>query len=156
MTDRLEQEADSVDHADRLNEAHRGSLSEWLGIRFLEATRERVRAELVLQPHHHTGGERVHGGTLMALADSLGAAATWLNLPPDAGTTTLESKTNFLRPGQGDRLYAEAIPLHRGRRTMVWQTDITDAEGRLVARVTQTQMVLPGEGEISGPGNPLF
>ncbi len=79
----------------------------------------------------------------MALADTLGACATVLNLPEGASTTTVESKTNFLAPAPaGTRLIGECVPLHRGRRTMVWQTRITSADGRLIAVVTQTQLVL--------------
>jgi uncharacterized protein (TIGR00369 family) len=79
----------------------------------------------------------------MALADSLGGIATFLNLPEGAGTTTIESKTNFLGPAPaGTTVIAECTPIHRGRRTMVWQTRISTREGRLVALVTQTQLVL--------------
>ena len=79
----------------------------------------------------------------MAFADTLGAAATVANLPPNAGTTTLESKTNFLRSAKkGTVVTGESTPLHRGRSTMVWQTRITNEEDKLMAIVTQTQMVL--------------
>ena len=80
----------------------------------------------------------------MAFADTVGAAATVLNLPPGATTTTLESKTNFLAAGRGGTVRAEATRLHRGRRTMVWQTRVTDAGGRLLSLTIQTQMVLAG------------
>lgn len=81
----------------------------------------------------------------MALADTLGACATVLNLPEGAGTTTIESKTNFIAPAPaGTKVMAECTPLHRGKRTMVWQTRVTSEEGRLLAVVTQTQMVLQG------------
>ena len=79
----------------------------------------------------------------MAFADTLGATGTILSLPEGAGTTTIESKTNFIAAAPlGTRVTGEATPVHRGRRTMVWQTRITTAEGRLVALVTQTQLVL--------------
>jgi uncharacterized protein (TIGR00369 family) len=79
----------------------------------------------------------------MAFADTLGAAATILNLAPDSGTTTIESKTNFVAPAPvGTTVFGETTPIHRGRRTMVWQTRVTTEAGRLVAMVTQTQMVL--------------
>jgi 1,4-dihydroxy-2-naphthoyl-CoA hydrolase len=85
----------------------------------------------------------LHGGAVMAFADTLGAAATVLNLPEGKGTTTIESKTNFVGPAPvGVTVIGETTPIHRGRRTMVWQTRITTAEGKLVAVVTQTQMVL--------------
>jgi uncharacterized protein (TIGR00369 family) len=81
----------------------------------------------------------------MALADTIGAAATVLNLPPGAaGTTTIESKTNFMAAGRSGVVRAEATPLHRGKRTMVWQTRVTDESGRLLSVTTQTQMVLDG------------
>jgi uncharacterized protein (TIGR00369 family) len=80
----------------------------------------------------------------MALADSVGAAATVINLPEDAkGTTTLESKTNFIGGAkEGTTVIAIAAPVHRGRRTQVWQTRVESEDGKLVAIVTQTQMVL--------------
>jgi uncharacterized protein (TIGR00369 family) len=87
----------------------------------------------------------------MAFADTLGAAATVLNLPAGAGTTTIESKTNFLAPAPvGGKVIGETTPVHRGRRTMVWQTRITTAEGRAVALVTQTQMVLEPQPKPTG------
>jgi uncharacterized protein (TIGR00369 family) len=89
------------------------------------------------------GAGILHGGMLMAFADVLGASATTLNLPAGAGTTTVESKTNFLAPAPaGTQVLGECLPLHRGRRTMVWQTRVTAADGRLIAVVTQTQLVL--------------
>jgi uncharacterized protein (TIGR00369 family) len=118
--------------------------SSLMDVRFVEATRDRVVASLVVREDLCTAGHIVHGGALMAFADTLGAAATALNLPAGAGTTTLESKTNFLSPGAvGTTLTATTTPIHRGRRTQVWQTRIETAEGKLVALVSQTQMVLP-------------
>ncbi len=84
----------------------------------------------------------LHGGTLMAFADTIGAVATVLNLPAGAGTTTLESKTNFFAAGRSGTVRAECTPLHRGKRTQVWQTRVTDEAGRLLSLTTQTQMVL--------------
>ena len=127
-----------------LTERFRGTLAELLGIRFVEAGLDRVVAELPVRDALTTVAGAVHGGTLMALADTVGAAATVLNLPPGATTTTLESKTNFLAAGRGGTLRAEATWLHRGRRTMVWQTRVTDASGRLLSLTIQTQMVLAG------------
>jgi uncharacterized protein (TIGR00369 family) len=122
--------------------AVRGTLGELLGIRFVEAGADRVVAELDYRAALTTVGGSLHGGALMALADTVGAAATMLNLPEDAATTTLESKTNFFAAGRGGVIRAEATPLHRGRRTHVWQTRVTDAEGRLLSLTIQTQMVL--------------
>jgi uncharacterized protein (TIGR00369 family) len=119
-----------------------GGLPGLLGIRFLEATPDRVVAELDVRPEIMTGHTVVHGGTLMALADTVGAVATVVNLPPGAWTTTLESKTNFMAAGRGGTLHAEATPLHKGRRTQVWQTRVTDDSGRLISLTTQTQMVI--------------
>jgi uncharacterized protein (TIGR00369 family) len=120
----------------------KGLLPELLGMRFVEASRDRLVAELTVRPDLTTVGGRLHGGTIMALADTVGATATFVNLPPGAGTTTLESKTNFFAGVSEGVVRAEATPLHRGRTTMVWQTRVTDASGRLLAQVTQTQMVL--------------
>lgn len=114
-----------------------------LGIRFTGATPERVTAELTVREDLCTRPAVLHGGAIMAFADTLGAAATILNLPAEAGTTTIESKTNFVAPApMGSKVVGETTAIHRGRRTMVWQTRITTEAGRLVALVTQTQMVL--------------
>jgi uncharacterized protein (TIGR00369 family) len=126
----------------KLEEAHRGTMSELLGIRFVETTPDRVVAELTVRDELRTIGGRLHGGSLMALADTVGATATFLNLPPGAATATLESKTNFFAAGQEGVVRAESTPLHRGRTTMVWQTRVTDASGRLLSLTIQTQMIL--------------
>ena len=128
--------------ADLINEQFKGTLAETLGMRVVEASRERVVAELVVREALTTVGGNLHGGTLMALADTIGAAATMLNLPPGAGTTTMESKTNFFAGARAGTIRAESTPLHRGRRTMVWQTRVTDETGRLLSLTIQTQMVL--------------
>ena len=115
----------------------------WLGLQFLTATQERVTAEMMVRDELCNGSSVLHGGALMAFADTLGACATTLNLSEGVGTTTLESKTNFLAPAlAGTKVIGECLPLHRGRRTMVWQTRVTSESGRLIAMVTQTQMVL--------------
>jgi 1,4-dihydroxy-2-naphthoyl-CoA hydrolase len=115
-----------------------------LGVEIVSATPERVVAEMAVREDLCTKPAVLHGGAVMALADTLGAIGTFLNLPKDAGTTTIESKTNFVGAAPlGARVVGEATPVHRGRRTMVWQTRITTKEGRLVALVTQTQLVLP-------------
>jgi len=114
-----------------------------LGIRYLSASKERVTAELLVRDELCTRPAVMHGGAVMAFADTLGAAATILNLPPGAGTTTIESKTNFLAPAPvGGKVIGDTTPVHRGKRTMVWQTRIATEAGRAVALVTQTQMVL--------------
>jgi 1,4-dihydroxy-2-naphthoyl-CoA hydrolase len=114
-----------------------------LGIQILESSPEKITAELLVRDDLCTIPAVLHGGAVMALADTLGALATVQNLPFGATTTTIESKTNFLSPAPvGTTVRAECTPIHRGKRTMVWQTRISTAEGRLVALVTQTQLVL--------------
>ena len=120
----------------------KGMLGELLGIEFLEAAPERVVARLTIRDDLRTVGGPLHGGTLMAFADTVGAVATALNLPQGAGTTTLESKTNFFAAGRSGTVRAETTPLHRGKRTMVWQTRVTDESDRLLSLTIQTQMVL--------------
>jgi 1,4-dihydroxy-2-naphthoyl-CoA hydrolase len=114
------------------------------GVTFVEADRDRVVARMTVRPDLCTANNTIHGGAIMAFADSVGAAATVVNLPEDAkGTTTLESKTNFIGGAkEGTTLIATATPVHRGRRTQVWTTRLETEEGKLVAIVTQTQMVL--------------
>jgi uncharacterized protein (TIGR00369 family) len=120
----------------------KGTLVELLGIEFVELAPERVLATLAIRDDLRTVGGALHGGTLMAFADTVGAVATVLNLPAGAGTTTLESKTNFFAAGRSGTVRAETTPLHRGKRTMVWQTRVTDESGRLLSLTIQTQMVL--------------
>jgi uncharacterized protein (TIGR00369 family) len=118
--------------------------AELKGVTFVEASTERVVARMLVRPDLCTLNHTVHGGTVMALADSVGAAATVINLPEEAkGTTTIESKTNFIGGAkEGATLVATATPVHRGRRTQVWQTRLETEDGKLVAIVTQTQLVL--------------
>jgi uncharacterized protein (TIGR00369 family) len=117
--------------------------SKLLGIRFVSATLDRIVAELLVRDDLCTRHATVHGGCLMAFADTLGATGTVVNLPEGGRTTTIESKTNFIASAPvGTILVGEATPVHRGKRTQVWQTRIATADGKLVAVVTQTQMVL--------------
>jgi uncharacterized protein (TIGR00369 family) len=137
----------SSDLAASMQERMRGSFPDLLGIELREVTPERVVADLTVRPDLCTVGDTLHGGAIMAFADTLGAVGTVANLPPGAGTTTIESKTNFLRGAPvGSRLVGECTPLHRGRSTMVWQTRLLTEAGKVVALVTQTQLVLPGSG----------
>jgi 1,4-dihydroxy-2-naphthoyl-CoA hydrolase len=118
-------------------------LPQFLGITVTTLEPERVVAELTVREEHCTIGHIIHGGAIMAFADTLGALGTVLNLRAGQSTTTLESKTNFFAGAPvGSRLVAESLPLHRGRRTQVWETRLTGEDGRLVAKVTQTQLVL--------------
>src|SRR5437763_14223118 len=118
--------------------------AELKGVTFTEASTDRVVARMLVRPDLCTLGHIIHGGAIMAFADSVGAAATVINLPESAkGTTTIESKTNFIGGAkEGTTLIAVATPVHRGRRTQVWQTRVETEAGTLVAVVTQTQMVL--------------
>lgn len=116
--------------------------AELLGIETVAATPDEVQARMDWTPERCTVGGLLHGGALMALADSTGAACAFLNLPEGATTATLESKTNLLRGVRSEHVTATARPLHRGGTTIVVVTDLHDADDRLVARVTQTQLVL--------------
>jgi uncharacterized protein (TIGR00369 family) len=118
--------------------------AELKGVTFVDADRDRVVAKMLVRPDLCTLHHTIHGGAIMAFADSVGAAATVINLPEDAkGTTTLESKTNFIGGAkEGTTVTATATPVHRGRRTQVWTTRVEAEDGKLVAIVTQTQMVL--------------
>jgi len=120
-----------------------GLFPDLLGVKFLEASKERVKASLVVRDDLCTVPGVMHGGALMAFADTLGACATVMRLPKGAGTTTIESKTNFLAAATtGTTIAGECVVLHAGRRTVVCQTRITDPRGRLLALVIQTQAVL--------------
>ncbi|MFZ5836096.1 MAG: hotdog fold thioesterase [Pseudomonadota bacterium] len=128
-----------------------GLFAATLGIKFLEATPQCIKAEMIVTRAHCTVPGVLHGGAIMAFADTLGAYGTSLNLPAGAGTTTIESKTNFFAAGiEGSKVIGECRPLHLGKRTHVWQTQVRREDGRLVAQITQTQIVLeaaktPGE-----------
>ncbi|MGH0035079.1 MAG: PaaI family thioesterase [Myxococcota bacterium] len=127
-----------------LQKTMEGLFPERLGVRLVEVTEERVLGELDVEEHHCTTPGIAHGGAMMALADTLGAYATAIQLPPGARTTTLESKTHFFAAVKsGSTLVGECLPLHRGRRTMVWQTTLRSSGGEVAAIVGQTQMILP-------------
>ena len=137
MTDATDLEAEPF------RQGFRGLLPEHLGVRLVSVAPDLVVAEIDVARHLCTAPGLMHGGAIMAFADTLGAVGTSANLPPGAGTTTIESKTNFFRGGvEGTTLRGECRPMHRGRRTQVWQTTILNPDGKLVAQVTQTQMVL--------------
>ena len=117
-----------------------------LGLRILEAGKDRVLAELPVREELCTRPAVLHGGAAMAFADTLGAIGTVANLEPGTSTTTIESKTNFFSAiPLGTTAKAECTPLHRGRTTMVWQTKISREDGKLAVLVTQTQMVIPAK-----------
>lgn len=114
-----------------------------MGVEVLSADKTRVSARLLVRADLCTSGRILHGGAIMAFADTLGAIGAFLNLPDGAGTTTVESKTNFFAAArEGETITGEATPLHIGRRTSVWQTRLTRPDGKLLALVTQTQLVL--------------
>lgn len=114
-----------------------------MGVEVVEASKTLVRGRLHVRPELCTSSHIMHGGAIMAFADTLGATGAFLNLPDGALTTTIESKTNFISPApEGTTVLAESTPIHIGRRSSVWQTRLTREDGKLVALVTQTQMVL--------------
>jgi uncharacterized protein (TIGR00369 family) len=134
----------AMDAASSIQQRLSGLFAGLLGVRLLEVTADRVIAELTVRDELCTVPGIMHGGAIMAFADTLGGVATSLNLPPGAGTTTIESKTNFLAAARvGSTITAECVPVHRGKQTMVWQTRVMSGD-RVVAVVTQTQMVLAG------------
>ena len=116
-----------------------------LGIESIAGTADEVEATLAWAPELCTAGGALHGGALMALADSAGGVCAFLNLPAGTRTVTIESKTNFFGAIREGLVRAVARPLHRGRTTIVVETDVYDESGRRVARTTQTQAVLPIE-----------
>jgi uncharacterized protein (TIGR00369 family) len=112
------------------------------GIELDAAAADEVRGHMPWHADRCTSGGILHGGALMTLADSLGGVCAFLNLPEGAGTSTIESKTNFMRAVRGGAAQATTRPLHVGRQTIVLTTEIRDDDGKLVAVVTQTQAVL--------------
>ena len=115
-----------------------------LGIEIVSAELDRIVGEMTVQDELCTRPAVLHGGAIMAFADTLGALGTIANLSDGARTATIESKTNFIGGAPaGSRVIGESTPLHRGRRTMVWQTRVTTVDGKLVAVATQTQLVIP-------------
>jgi uncharacterized protein (TIGR00369 family) len=131
--------------ADAFNAAN-APFAKMIGIRMTLVTKSRIEAELHVTPDHCTVPTGLHGGAIMAFADNVAACGAVMNLPDGATTTTIESKTNFLRPAPvGETVKAVSTPVNLGRTLQVWRTDILRADGKLVAVVTQTQMVLGGK-----------
>jgi uncharacterized protein (TIGR00369 family) len=117
-----------------------------IGVRFTLATKERIEAELDVTPEHCTIPATLHGGAIMAFADNLGGVGAFLNMPEGSLTSTIESKTNFLRPiPVGQTAKAVTTPIKLGRTIQVWKTEIFDGAGKLAAIVTQTQIVISGK-----------
>ena len=128
--------------ADMFNEGN-APFAKSLGVRMTLATKDRLEAELDVTEELCTIPPALHGGAIMAFADNIGAIGSFLNLPEGAGTTTIESKTNFLRAiPPGDTAKAVTTPVNLGRSLQVWRTEIFRGDGKLAAVVTQTQMVL--------------
>jgi 1,4-dihydroxy-2-naphthoyl-CoA hydrolase len=118
-----------------------------MGLNLIEVSRDKVVAEIVVREELTNRNGGLHGGAVMGIADNMGGTATFLNMPPGTGTTTIESKTNFFAAvPAGDTVRAECTPLHRGRTTMVWQTRIIRSDGRLAAIVIQTQLITAPRG----------
>jgi uncharacterized protein (TIGR00369 family) len=118
-------------------------MPEHFGIRITSADKDKLVGELDVDHRHLNRGGNVHGGALLAFADDLGGTLAGLNIPPGFRTTTIESKSNILRACTPGRLTGVAMPVHAGRRTIVVQTSIYRADGKLAAMTTQTQLVLP-------------
>lgn len=116
--------------------------SQGLGIELLSAEPHEVQAKLEWKAELCTTAGMLHGGALMGFADSLGAVCAFLNLPPNASTTTIESKTNFFRGVRDGHVIGTSRPLHVGKRFIVVQTDIVGVDGKRIAQVTQSQAVL--------------
>ena len=131
-----------------LNELMASMFPGLMGIRITEVSAERVTATLDVRADLCTVGGILHGGAMMALADTLGAVGTFANLAEGKRTTTIDSSTKFIAGARVNSMVTgECVPLHRGRTTMVWQTSIRSADGRLCAVVTQTQLVLDGTAD---------
>ncbi len=123
--------------------AHMPPMSKLLGVEIIAITLDKVEARIIAREDMSNGSGILHGGAYMTFADYLGAIGTVVNLPKGHTTTTMESKTNFFAPAViGSTVLGTSTPLHKGRKTMVWQTRLTNPDGKLLAMITQTQMVL--------------
>ena len=126
-----------------MQERFRGLLPELLGMEFVDVTPDKVSAAMTVRKDLCTIGDSLHGGAIMAFADTLGAVAAILNMPQGSRTTTIESKTNFIGGAAvGSRVTGESVAVHKGRTTVVVQTTVRSEAGKLVALVTQTQLVI--------------
>lgn len=126
-----------------IKEVHKNLLPGYLGIELIEASTEKVVGNLEIKEHHCTIGEIAHGGVVMSLADTMAAVCAFLNLPPNSRTNTIESKTNLIRPGKlGDTITARSKLLSKGRTLMLCYTEVFDSKERLLAVVTQSQIVI--------------
>jgi 1,4-dihydroxy-2-naphthoyl-CoA hydrolase len=129
--------------AESFQERVKGLLPDLMGIELTDVSPDKVVARLTVRKDLCTLGDNLHGGAIMAFADTLGAVAAILNMPQGSRTTTIESKTNFIGGAPlGSRVVGESVPVHKGRTTVVCQTTIRSEAGKLVALVTQTQLVI--------------
>lgn len=134
------------DLAAAFNESN-APFAKMIGVKMTLATKERLEAEILVTPDHCTIPAAMHGGAMMAFADNMGGCGAFLNMPEGMMTTTVESKTNFLRPVPvGQKAIAVTTPVHIGRSLQVWKTEISREDGKIAAIVTQTQMILPMKG----------
>ncbi len=132
--------------AEAINESN-APFARMIGVKMTLVTKERLEAELLVTPDHCTIPATMHGGAMMAFADNMGGCGAFLNMPEGMMTTTVESKTNFLRPVPvGQKAYAVTEPVHIGKSLQVWKTEIRRDDGKVAAIVTQTQMILPMRG----------
>jgi len=146
-----------MDLANQLQESTLGLFPGVLGVKFLSADRDAIRAEMLVREDLCTTPGILHGGAVMAFADTLGAYGTFLNLQDGARTTTIESKTNFFAAGRvGTTIVGESTALHKGRSTMVWQTRVTNGGGALIGLVTQTQIVIQPDRPVEEQLTALF
>jgi uncharacterized protein (TIGR00369 family) len=130
--------------AEQIDQALATLLPGHLGIKIEAASPDEVVGTLTVEERLCTVGDILHGGSIMALADTLGGIGAFLNLPPDTRTTTVESKTNFLRPAKiGMKITGTSRLLNKSRNLTLWQTEIRDTDGKLLALVTQSQMAVP-------------
>jgi len=138
----------------RVNERFRGTFAGLLGLEVTEVRRERVQALLKVRPDHMQSRGIVHGGALMTLADTIAGVGAHFNAPPGHPSVTVELKINLVSAARGGTLHAEALPLHRGRNTSVWETRLTDEDGNLIAVALSTHMILDGHPSASSPSRP--
>ncbi|MFN3960872.1 MAG: PaaI family thioesterase [Parvularculaceae bacterium] len=132
--------------ADAFNQSN-APFARMIGVKMTYVTKDRLEAEMLVTPDHCTIPATLHGGAMMAFADNMGGCGAFLNMPEGMMTTTVESKTNFLRPAPvGQKVFAVTTPVHIGKSLQVWKTEISREDGKLAAIVTQTQMILPMRG----------
>ena len=115
-------------------------------LRIITAESDLLEAEINVTPELCNRNGVLHGGAVSGICDNMGGCATFMNLWPDEGTTTIEAKTNFSRPvAIGEKIRVRCVPLHKGRKTAIWQTTILRADSKVAAISTQTQLMLKKE-----------